>query len=132
MQNNSTYNLFLDDERVPLDCLRYTYNTIYIDVDWVIVRNYNDFVSYISNHGLPEIISFDHDLADIHYRNCNHVDKMDYESLDEKTGYHCAKWLIDFIISNDLELPKILIHTMNPVGRENIDRLFKNFKKHFK
>jgi len=28
-----------------------------------VIRNYQDFVAYISKNGIPSIISFDHDLG---------------------------------------------------------------------
>lgn len=58
-----SYNLFLDDIRNPSDCIHYMYTPIYTSVDWVIVRNYNEFVKTIEEKGLPEIVSFDHDLG---------------------------------------------------------------------
>ncbi|MDP9961886.1 cyclic-phosphate processing receiver domain-containing protein [Chryseobacterium lathyri] len=69
--------------------------------------------------GLPEMISFDHDLADIHYL------KPDSDEYAEKTGYECAKWLIEYCMDHYLDLPKFYCHSMNPVGKENILSLLK-------
>ncbi len=60
--------LFLDDERKPNDVLKYYNNDIYCDDDWILVKNYTDFVDYISNNKMPKIISFDHDLSQEHYK----------------------------------------------------------------
>ena len=117
------YNLYLDDFRNPSDSAYYLKNNIYLKLEWVVVRNYNEFVKCIEKNGIPEIISFDHDLADIHY---------DYQTdlSSEKTGYDCAKWFIDYIIDNNLQLPKkILIHSMNLVGSKNIKSLFDSYIK---
>lgn len=69
------------------------------------------------------MISFDHDLADEHYW------KQNTGEFVEKTGYDCVKWLIEYCMDNDVDLPKFYCHSMNPVGKENIERLLKNFKK---
>jgi len=121
------YNLFLDDFRMPKDAFEYMKLPIYISVDWIVVRNYYAFITLIQNKGVPEIISFDHDLADIHYKNI----VFDYTNENlEKTGYHCAEWLIYYCIDNNKELPtEVLIHSMNPAGSLNIKSLFDTYIK---
>jgi len=124
------YDLFLDDIRVPNEVFAYTNADIYLLDNWVIVRKYNEFVECIKKNGIPETISFDHDLADIHY---NYQNVIDYDGYTEKTGYDCAKWLIYYCLDNDLDLPTtILIHSMNIVGVENIKSLFNTYKKIYK
>lgn len=121
------YNLFLDDLRYPVDCFEYTHLTVYLDEKWVIVRNYDEFVKAIQEKGIPEMISFDHDLADEHYVAQDHIE---YGFMTEKTGYHCAMWLINYCIDNNLDIPKyIFIHSMNPVGGSNIASAFNTYKK---
>jgi len=125
-----SYNLYLDDFRVPIDSSYYLGNPIYTNVEWEVVRNYDEFVKIIEEKGLPEIISFDHDLADTHYEHQEHLDSDAYDMMQEKTGYHCAKWLIYYCIDNKKELPAtILIHSMNPAGSLNIKSLFKSYLK---
>lgn len=121
------YNLFLDDFRMPSDAFNYMGLPIYNLEEWIIVRNYYAFITLVEKKGIPEIISFDHDLADIHYK----VQDFDYDASDyEKTGYHCAKWFIDYCIDNKKELPKkIIIHSMNPYGSCNIKSLFDTYFK---
>lgn len=114
--------LFLDDIRYPIDVYRYTKQDIYLRNDWHIVRNYEEFINRIFEYGLPELISFDHDLADEHNWD------NDTKRFVEKTGYDCAKWLIDYCMDNDLALTEFYCHSMNTVGKENIESLFKNFK----
>jgi hypothetical protein len=115
------YNLFLDDFRDPrvLKDLR----------TWVIVRNYNDFVKIITERGLPDLISFDHDLSFEHYPTTE-SDIPDYNTYKEKTGYHCASWLIDYCLHNDKPLPEWQVHSMNPVGRKNIAGLLIDFRRY--
>lgn len=117
-----SYKLFLDDIRRPKDAFSYTQLEIFNSEDWIIVRNYYAFIMLIEKKGVPETIAFDHDLADIHYKEQD----FDYNKEGyEKTGYHCAKWLIDYCIDNNKELPKeIIIHSMNPYGSRNIKSLF--------
>ncbi len=124
------YNLFLDDFRYPEDCFEYTHNTLYLLEDWVTVRSYDEFVKYIQENGLPEMISFDHDLADEHYGIHDHLEEMEYATYQEKTGYDCAKWLINYCMDNNKKLPAtILIHSMNVAGSQNIKSLFESYLK---
>ena len=73
MKRTNSKNLFLDDFRKPHDCMSYmphrigTSAAIYTQLDWEIVINYDEFVEWIKTNGIPEIVSFDHDLADEHY-----------------------------------------------------------------
>jgi len=127
------YNLFLDDIRVPEDVFNYTGNPKFLKSDWVIVRSYDEFVKYIEENELPDTVSFDHDLADVHYDIVDHVDEDYYDLMsaqDEKTGYHCAQWMINYCLDNNLNLPNtIYIHSMNGVGARNIDSLFTTYRK---
>lgn len=126
------YNLFLDDERIPR-------NVTWVhlpNLDWIIVRNYDEFVKHIVSFGLPETVSFDHDLADEHYKHMitdnslnGHTAFVDddlgglnvtFDYGAEKTGYDCAKWLVDFCIERSLKFPPYTVHSMNPVGAERI------------
>lgn len=121
------YNIYLDDYRQPIDSFDYSNNQLYL-LNWVIVRNYDEFVKTIEEKGIPEMMSLDHDLANEHYKS-----QQEYSEYEEKTGYHCAKWFIDYCIDNKKELPAtILIHSMNPAGSQNIKSLFDTYKKYFK
>jgi hypothetical protein len=118
------YNLFLDDGRNP--------NAFLKDIrTWVVVRSYDQFVQTISERGIPEFISFDHDLAFEHMLNTYRMNdmKIPYDMYKEKTGMDCAKWLVDYCINNHHPLPKFQVHSYNPVGRENIQSLLDSFRK---
>ncbi len=131
------YNLFLDDFRIPQDAFKYKFDTRYNKLKWVTVINYKQFtetiIDKVKSGYWPELISFDHDLADEHYNDDMYkgVEKYSelYKNFTEKTGYDCAKWLVDYCIDNDLKLPECLVHSMNPAGGENIKSLLDNFKK---
>jgi hypothetical protein len=134
--------LFLDDIRVPKDAIGLVpsnLNQIYWDNDWNIVRNYFEFCNFIQKFGLPDFISFDHDLADDHYNdlfsdeNWTKDDNdivLKYDEYKEKTGYECAKWLVDWCLENQMSLPKCIIHSANPVGKKNIETYLNNASKH--
>jgi hypothetical protein len=119
------YNLFLDDIRKPF----WIREPIYNKLEWVIIKSYSEFTKYIMDNGIPNTISFDHDLSDIHY--LNRKENFNYDKI-EKTGYHCLKWLCDYIIDKDLKLPKIMLfHTSNPIGKKNMETYLSNFIKFF-
>ena len=122
-----SYKLFLDDVRRPTTTFSYMELPVFLEPNWIIVRNYYAFISIIQKKGIPNVIAFDHDLADIHYK----VQDFDYDREDyEKTGYHCAKWLIDYCMDNKEELPQeIIVHSMNPYGSTNIKSLFDTYFK---
>ena len=120
--------LFLDDIRQPQECIHYMHkrigklNPIYLE-DWFVVRNYKDFVEAVTNH-IDEIthVSFDHDLADIHYDPRTWTEGFVYH---EETGHDCAVWLKNFYEENSKDLPILFVHSMNPVGTQNIINVFK-------
>lgn len=126
------FNLFLDDERFPQTALRgglvAEHKDMYRnDSDWEIVRNFDEFVKIIEEKGIPNMVSFDHDLADISY----HMGKMSF-SYREKTGYDAAKWLADYCYDNGFKLPIYQVHSANPTGKKNIEDYLANAKKHLK
>lgn len=122
------YNLFLDDIRSPEQCVGYTKKTIYTDLDWRVIRSYEQFVEMITVNGLPEVVSFDHDLADVHYNPATWKEDFVYQ---EKTGYDCVKWMVDYCINNNQKFPVWHLHTMNPHGRVNMETYILNYLKHF-
>lgn len=128
--------LFLDDFRNPMDCINYMRlrvddSAMYSREKWIVVRNYEEFVNYITNKGLPYLISFDHDLADEHYDPSMYSGNYDdvAKNFKEKTGMDCAKWLVDYCLDNEKQLPKFVVHSMNPAGTKNISSLLNDFKK---
>jgi len=63
LKNKMSYNLFLDDIRRPEDAFNYMHLPVFNKKEWIIVRNYYAFITLIEKKGVPEIISFDHDLG---------------------------------------------------------------------
>ncbi len=122
--------IFIDDERFPQTALRgglleFDINLYENDSDWTIVRKYEEFVEEVTKNGFPDYVSFDHDLADISYSN----GKMSWFYY-EKTGYDCAKWLVDYCVDNGFKLPNYQVHSANSVGKKNIQSYLSNAKKH--
>jgi hypothetical protein len=115
-----SYRLFLDDERMPKQV---TWVNLPLG-PWVIVRDYDEFVKCIMTNGLPEFVTFDHDLAIEHY-----IPEVKEEEYTEKTGMDCAKWLVDYCLDNGSKLPNFEVHSKNPAGAANIRSLLQNFKQ---
>lgn len=122
------YNLFLDDVRMPINAFFYTNEKMFIDWEWIIVRNYDDFVECIEKNGIPNHIAFDHDLGREHY-NGTDPKNIDYDNYTEKTGFHCAKWLIEYCMDNDVDVPEYYVHSMNNTGKRNIVSYIENYKR---
>jgi len=96
----STIKLYLDDlRRIPYG--------------FVEIRSYTEFVKYITQYGLPNFISFDHDLG------------------LEESGYDCAKWLVNYCLDSNERLPDFVVHSQNPVGKQNIESILNNFKNRY-
>jgi hypothetical protein len=132
------YNIYLDDVRTP------------VSNEWVVVRNYDEFVNKIQELGFENIehISLDHDLGETamaEYYNGIKNYTLNYDNIKEKTGLDCAKWLIDYYYDNihiDEELisrstkkklgiifPHVYVHSANPIGSANIMGYINNFLK---
>ena len=130
--------LFLDDWRMPIDCASYMYRRgvdckIY-HKEWIIVKSYGQFINWINQNGLPDFISFDHDLGDVAELK-ESLDKNEwFDTINNKeyTGMDCAKWLVNYCLDNNLSLPQFAVHSANPSGSANIEGLLKNFKEKVK
>lgn len=97
--------LFIDDLRDAPD-------------GWVTVRSYDEAVAHVLVHGMPEAISFDHDLGDA-----------------VPTGFDFAKWIVEGHLDGDRPLPEnfcYTVHSANPPGRANIEGLLGNFLDHIR
>jgi 5-formaminoimidazole-4-carboxamide-1-beta-D-ribofuranosyl 5'-monophosphate synthetase len=116
-------NIYLDDIRTPND------------ERWIICRNYEDFIKKVEEIGLENIgtISLDHDLGETaireYFKNVTNNYILDYDNIHEKTGYDCAKWLVEKSIESGLNLPIILTHSANPIGSANIMGYINNYLK---
>jgi hypothetical protein len=122
-----TWKLFLDDYRIPSDVPILFKN--HSGMSLTIIRNAEDAIKEIEVRGCPEFISFDHDLADDQYYAP--TDERYRKPSERMTGYDFAKWLVDkdlnmrgkFIPDNF----EFHVHSMNPVGAENIRKLLESY-----
>lgn len=116
-----TKGVFLDDIRFPSDLTHYISKeelVPYLLTNWTVIRNYQDFVAYISKNGIPSIISFDHDLG------------LNIDNNEAESGYDAVKYIVDFIIEQQSQVfPQVLCHSQNPVGKANILAYWNNFIK---
>ena len=115
-----SYYLMLDDIRSMSDVRKYTKLPNVPNENWVVVRSYNEFVDTINKLGSPTFVSYDHDIASSHYGHGLRGDNIPYDSYTEKTGYDCAKFLIEYCMKKGVKHPLYQVHSMNPVGKVNI------------
>lgn len=106
--------IWVDDIRDPLNNLKFNLKDI-VKIFWC--KTYDEFVKTLNKVKIPDSVYFDHDLGD--------TDNPE----GEKTGYDCAKYLIDFCIDNNIKLPKFYSQSDNGPGRENILKLLENYKR---
>lgn len=102
--------LWVDDCRNPheSDWLRHSPIAPPFEVYWA--KSYDESVAYLEQHW-PDAVCMDHDLG------------------EERTGYDVAKYMVNRCLTECLPLPAFASQSDNPVGRENILRLFENYKK---
>jgi hypothetical protein len=101
-----SWNLFLDDERIPY----------YVDPNrqhaWRIAPNLTVAKYMVQTFGMPYFISFDHDLG-------SNEDAMMF-----------LRWLAyEFFDEKKHTIPNYQIHSANPEGCKNIDSFMKSWKK---
>jgi hypothetical protein len=117
--------IYLDDLRTPQD------------TTFTIVRSYDEFINLIKsiNFSDIEMITLDHDLGDTaiqEYKNTKVNYTIDYNNIKEYTGMDCAKWLVNYVIDNNYELPLCYTHSANPVGSANIMGYINNYLKNIR
>lgn len=118
---NNRKRLYLDDVRTPKDD------------EWIVVRNYDEFVSNINLHGLSnfELISLDHDLGEgamiEYYTNVKNNYILDYNNINERTGMDCCRFLVSESMNQKIPLPQIYVHSANPIGSANMMGYINNY-----
>ena len=114
--------LWLDDIRDPIHDKKWLlkFAPEFLNTGQVVwVKSYHEFTSWIELNGLPTKIAFDHDLGF----------EPDSEVI-AKSGYDACHWLLNYCMDNDIELTTQFVYqTDNIVGKENMIRLIKRFKK---
>jgi len=128
--------IYLDDLRTP------------VDNGWLVVRNFHEFVNLVNKVGITNIslISLDHDLGDTaikeYFNNVSKNYKLDYDNIEEKTGYDAAKWMVNEFYDKypkrltmsrfdkkqtPVRFPEVVVHSANPIGSANIMGYINNF-----
>lgn len=116
-----SYNLFLDDVRTVENAVITDIGKSLVEVsgipaeNWIIVRDFNSFVSTISHLGLPSVVSFDNDLSK--------KQTLDYVKFHDVVGYtpdkfkdngiSCARFLKSYCEEKNLMIPKFFVHSFN-------------------
>ena len=121
--NPAPYSLFLDDARSPgaVTWVRLPAG------NWVVARSYADFVRTVEERGLPEFVSFDHDLAEQHPPVFTGITTAPFGG--SKTGADCALWLAERCVGTSTPLPGYAIHSMNPIGQALIASILETARK---
>jgi hypothetical protein len=114
--------IYLDDVRTPVDV-----------ENWVVVRNYEEFVDKVNEIGLEniELISLDHDLGDSAMREW-HVNvyrnyELNYDNITEKTGMDCTKWLVEKWLDGS-PVVEVVVHSANAIGSANMMGYINNYR----
>lgn len=115
-----SYYLILDDVRSYKDIKNYAPLPDIPEENWKIARTYEEFIEIINNFGVPTFVALDHDLGPMSYANI-------FDG-SEKTGRHCAEYLINYCSNKRQSLPKYTVHSLNPVGAQNIKWLLESYR----
>lgn len=126
--------LLLDDERIPENCFLYDEEMTLEEAsgippqDWDIVRSYEEFKDYIDRHGIPDAVSFDHDLDRssvwIHLNDLEKgISEYDRSRYTTKTGLDCAEYLKEICQKLKVDIPQYHIHSANSHARPAIRKI---------
>ena len=96
-----TYWLYLDDIREP--------PALSAGDKYIVLRSSQEAISYVKQHGIPEYMSLDHDLG------------------GDDTTMVFLRWLSDEYY--DEQIPTYVVHSSNPVGKQNIISIMSSWKK---
>ena len=136
-------NFFLDDQRNPEHAYLHLdtgipkvslveHSDIHQD-DWVIMRTYDEFVKCVKYLGLPDVVSFDHDLDEEHIKHYFMVTQdtgvIEYGNLKVKTGKHCADFLVQEWVKQGKPKPiKTFVHSANRWGQIEIKKVLEELQ----
>jgi len=89
--------------------------------DVTIAEDYYEAIECLT-HNIYDLIYLDHDLEDEHY--------FDLNVMKERTGCEVARWMVNHSRNN--LTAKIIIHSLNSVGAENIFNVLNDAKYNVK
>lgn len=130
--------LWLDDQRDPYKYLNtksksatFARNKQFYDnllkqynANFVWVKNIYQFIDYIEKNGVPQFVSFDHDL-----NNRGGGEGLSDEQKLNNNGVNCAKWLVNYCKQVGEPLPKFYVHSANPKHGPEINRVLTSENK---
>lgn len=100
---------------------------IYLDdlrtapITWHLVKTADECIEKLQT-GQVEELSLDHDLSEEHY-----LEHFGYQlpsnTKPAKTGLSVVDWMVE----NNIWPSLIILHTMNPIGRENMKRTIERY-----
>ena len=123
--------LWLDDQREPYNYFSknsssgawlrnhdYYANNVFnrYNPNFIWVKNLKEFEDYIINNGLPNMVSFDHDIKPKNFQE------------EHENGADVANWLVNYCKQNKLKLPWCFAHSANKNGIEKINQIINNYK----
>lgn len=86
---------------------------------WELVKTADACITVLRTRKVDEL-SLDHDLAEEHYAPSTGYSEPP-KQYREKTGYDVVKWMVEQAAAGAFTWPPVVIlHTLNPVGRENM------------
>ena len=125
--NNNMTILWLDDQRNPNEYFKkpkltsgaWVRNNDYYQSNvfnqntpnFVWVKNLKEFSNYIIKNGMPQMISFDHDIKPKGFKG------------EHENGADCAQWIVNYCKKNNLSLPKCFVHSANKSKRINVENI---------
>jgi len=138
--SNKLRCLFLDDQRNPEHAWVHIgtghdhYKKSLVELsgiearDWDIVRSYHEFEQYLKYVGIPNVVSFDHDLDDEHIKHyfmvTQEIGVIEYGNFKVKTGKSCAELLVDvWNKSGKIKPIKTYVHSANRWGQIEIQKI---------
>lgn len=98
--------LILEDNEFRINTFNERLKEKFEDCELFFVNNIEDAIKYFDEHNPFDLIFLDHDLDGRVY----------VDSSELNTGYQFAKYLNEKLTNS----PIIIIHTLNPVGAENM------------
>jgi hypothetical protein len=98
-----TYKMFIDDERFPPGD----------ESKWIIVRSSEEAINTVKTLGMPEFVSYDHDLG------------------GDDTSIKFIWWMINSHMDGEFSnFPTMYeVHSQNPIGSKNIKYLLDGYIK---
>lgn len=133
--------LFLDDVRKVGEAVVWDSNSHLLELsrtleyNWDIVRSYDEFVNYIEENGIPDVVSFDNDLWDVSKEMAinpkneeliKQFQMIGWQDFRIKTGAHCAEYLVNACKARKVPIPEYYIHSANSAARPIIREILES------